>query len=67
MLKLDLPSLARRDLYNIWKGSFRLENLARLWVYSGRLDLSNMATIKNGKLILKRPTTSRKVYENKEV
>ena len=26
-----------------------------------------MATIKNGKLILKRPTTSRKVYKNKEV
>jgi hypothetical protein len=26
-----------------------------------------MATIKNGKLVLKRPTTSRKVYENKEV
>jgi hypothetical protein len=26
-----------------------------------------MATIKNGKLILKRPTTSHKVYKNKEV
>ena len=26
-----------------------------------------MATIKNKKLILKRPTTSRKVYKNKEV
>jgi len=66
-LELDLPGLARRDLYDIWKGSFRPENLARLRVHSGRPDLSDVATIENGKLISKRPTTSRKVYENKEV
>ena len=67
MLKFNLPSLARRDFYNIWKGSFRLKNLVYLQVHSSRPDLSNMAINKNRKFVLKRPTTSRKVYENKEV
>ena len=67
MLKLNFPNLVKRDLYNIQKGSFCLKNLVYLQVYFSRLNLFNIATIKNRKLILKRPTTSHKVYKNKEV
>ena len=58
-LELRLPGVTKRDYLDIFKGTFDPVNLARLRVYTARIEIADKTRIENGILVTRRAKADR--------
>ena len=67
MLKLHLLGIIKKDYLDIFKGTFNLENLAYLQIYTIRVELINKTRIKNSTLVIRKAKADKKLFIDKSI
>ena len=64
---MRLPGISKKDYLDIFKGTLDLVNLARLRVYTARVELADETRIENGILVIRKAKVDRKLFVDKSV
>ena len=66
-LKLCLLGIIKKDYLDIFKGTFNLENLTYLQIYTTYIKLINKTRIKNSILVIRKAKVDKKLFIDKSI